>query len=431
MLTAAWEPETYPRADEIMGSFDLSTLHGGYGSDLMLAMAAMQELRLARDRELAVEYARRSLESGLLHATAVSALHYSGFSLIAAGLLDEVIEGYDRAYDEAVRRGDATRLASVLTFRGRYLTMRGDINRALDDLREGLDLALGHGVLAGLAYVYGFLILAHVERAELDEAQRMLAQSPFPDALPPNAHLNYFRLGRGRLWIESGEVERGVAELLALGEVTKAVPFDNPALFAWRRFAVDGLLRLGRTDEARALADEELEIVRRWGARHEIGASLRARGLVEGGAEGRRLLEEAVEMLDGTEAQLQHARALIDLGAAYRRDGQRTKAREVLTRGVDLALRTGVLGLVERGNEELAASGARPRRSLVTGLDALTPSERRVAELAAGDLTNKEIAQALFVTVKTVEVHLSSAYRKLQLNSRRELAAALAAASGA
>ena len=218
-----------------------------------------------------------------------------------------------------------------------------------------------------------------------------------------------------------------MAELLALGEVTKAVPFDNPALFAWRRFAVDGLLRLGRTDEARTLADEELEIARRWGARHEIGASLRARGLVEGGAEGRRLLEEAVEMFDGTEAQLQHARALIDLGAAYRRDGQRTKAREVLTRGVDLALRTGVLGLVERGNEELAATGARPRKSLVTGLDALTPSERRVAELAADDLTNKEIAQALFVTVKTVEVHLSSAYRKLQLNSRRELAAALAA----
>jgi DNA-binding CsgD family transcriptional regulator len=136
-------------------------------------------------------------------------------------------------------------------------------------------------------------------------------------------------------------------------------------------------------------------------------------------------------MLDGTEAQLQHARALIDLGAAYRRDGKRTKARDVLTRGVDLALRTGVLGLVERGNEELAASGARPRRALQTGLDSLTPSERRVAELAADNLTNKEIAQALFVTVKTVEVHLSSVYRKLELGSRRELAPALAAAETA
>jgi DNA-binding CsgD family transcriptional regulator len=426
VLTGAWEPETYPGTHELMESLDVSRLHGGYGSDLLLATAAMQELRLARDRELGVELARRSLESGRLHVRAVSALHYAGFALIAAGHLDEAIAGYDRAYEEAVRRGDATRLASVLTFRGRFLTMRGDLNRALDDLNEGLELALGHGVLAGLAYLHGFLILAHVERAELAEAQAVLAASGLPEVLPPNAHLNYFRLGRGRLWIETGELDRGVGELLALGEMTKAVPFDNPALFAWRRFAVEGLLRLGRRGEARALADEELELARRWGARHEVGASLRARGLVEGGEGGMRLLEEAVEMYEGTESQLQQARALIDLGAALRRDGRRTRAREVLTRGVDLALRTGVLGLVDRGNEELAASGARPRRSLVTGLDALTPSERRVAELAAGELTNKEIAQTLFVTVKTVEVHLSSVYRKLQLGSRRELAAALA-----
>jgi DNA-binding CsgD family transcriptional regulator len=256
----------------------------------------------------------------------------------------------------------------------------------------------------------------------------VLAASGLPDELPQNAHLNYFRLGRGRLWIETGEVERGVDELLALGEMTRSVPFDNPALFAWRRFAVDGLLRLGRNDEARELADEELELARRWGAPHELGASLRARGLVEGGQEGRRLLEEAVELLDGTEAQLQNARALIDLGAALRRDGQRTRAREVLSRGIDLAARSGVLGLVERGNEELAATGARPRRTRVGGLEALTPSERRVAELAAGNLSNKEIAQALFVTVKTVEVHLSSVYRKLELSSRRELAGALDAA---
>ena len=371
----------------------------------MLAMAAMQELRLARDRELAVELARRSLESGQLHATAVSALHYSGFSLIAAGLLDEVIDGYDRAYDEAVRRGDATRLASVLTFRGRYLTMRGDINRALDDLREGLDLALGHGVLAGLAYLYGFLILAHVERAELDEAQRMLAQSPFPDALPPNAHLNYFRLGRGRLWIESGEVERGVAELLALGEVTKAVPFDNPALFAWRRFAVDGLLRLGRMDEARTLADEELAIARRWGARHEIGASLRARGLVEGGAEGRRLLEEAVEMFDGTEAQLQHARALIDLGAAYNRRVQE-RARAVHANGLDRAgaratrcLRRRRVGPPGRTASPTAATSTTPSRA-AGSTTARTPPAMpkggpRRRGRAAGDKIEAAIAERL------------------------------------
>jgi DNA-binding CsgD family transcriptional regulator len=202
------------------------------------------------------------------------------------------------------------------------------------------------------------------------------------------------------------------------------IPSDNPASYAWRRFAVDGLLRLGRKDEARRLAEEELEIARRWGARHEIGSSLRALGLAVGGDEGERLLAEAVEMLEGTGARLQEARALLDLGAAQKRAGRRTVARERLREAADLALSGGVLSLAERANEELAALGSRPRKVLRSGLDALTPSERRVAELAAGDLSNKEIAQ--FVTVKTVELHLSSAYRKLALGSRRELAAALA-----
>src|SRR5262249_5443490 len=175
---------------------------------------------------------------------------------------------------------------------------------------------------------------------------------------------------------------------------------------AWRRFAVDGLLLLGRRDEARALAEEELEIARRWGARNEIGASLRGVGLAAGGVEGERLLEEGVEFLAGTGANLQYARALLDLGPAYRRAGRRTEARERLREAASLALSGGMLALAERANEELAATGARPRTALRTGIDALTPSERRVAELAADDLSNKEIAQALFVTVKTVELHL-------------------------
>jgi DNA-binding NarL/FixJ family response regulator len=138
------------------------------------------------------------------------------------------------------------------------------------------------------------------------------------------------------------------------------------------------------------------------------------------------LLAEAVETFGGTGARLQEARALLDLGAAERRAGRRTVARERLRAAAGLALAGGALAVAERANEELAALGSRPRKVLRSGLDALTPSERRVAELAAGELSNKEIAQALFVTVKTVELHLSSAYRKLALGSRRELAAALA-----
>ena len=149
-------------------------------------------------------------------------------------------------------------------------------------------------------------------------------------------------------------------------------------------------------------------------------------GLVEGGQAGIALLREAVDVLAGSEARLKHARALVDLGAALRRSNQRREARERLREGVDLAGRLGAHGLAERANEEIAATGARPRRVLQTGLDALTASERRVAQLAADGMTNKEIAQALFITMKTVEVHLSHAYRKLEISSRGQLDKALA-----
>ena len=189
----------------------------------------------------------------------------------------------------------------------------------------------------------------------------------------------------------------------------------------WRGWAAEGLRRLDRNDEARALAVEELALARRWGDPNAIGASLRVLGLVEGGEEGIGRLRAAVEVLAGSEARLEHARALVDLGAALRRANQRAEARERLRDSVDLARRVGALGLARRANEEIAATGARPRKVLQTGVDALTASERRVAQLAAEGMSNKEIAQTLFVTIKTVEVHLSHAYRKLGISSRAQL----------
>ena len=99
----------------------------------------------------------------------------------------------------------------------------------------------------------------------------------------------------------------------------------------------------------------------------------------------------------------------------------------MLRQGIELAHRCGGSALVDYANNELAATGAHPRTIMLSGVEALTASERRVAQMAAEDLTNKEIAQALFVTVKTVEQHLGRAYRKLDISSRRELGAALAA----
>ena len=124
-------------------------------------------------------------------------------------------------------------------------------------------------------------------------------------------------------------------------------------------------------------------------------------------------------------ALLWRAEAYVDLGAAMRVDGQAVSAREILREGMELAHRCGATPLADRAEEELRAAGGRPRRRAGIGADALTASERRVAELAAGGASNKEIAQSLFVTLRTVELHLSNAYGKLQIRSRRELAAAL------
>jgi DNA-binding CsgD family transcriptional regulator len=152
--------------------------------------------------------------------------------------------------------------------------------------------------------------------------------------------------------------------------------------------------------------------------------------LVEGERAGIERLREAVAVLAESPARLEHARALVDLGAALRRARERREAREPLRRGLDLAHDCGALALVERARTELQAAGARPRRIQLTGVDALTPSERRIATMAAQGLTNREIAQALFVTLRTIETHLGHAYHKLGIRSREELRDALAHGRG-
>jgi DNA-binding CsgD family transcriptional regulator len=177
--------------------------------------------------------------------------------------------------------------------------------------------------------------------------------------------------------------------------------------------------------EALRLAREELDDAEPLGQRRGIGAALRALGLLEGGASGRQLLERAAATLERSPARLDHARALADLGGLMRRSGERSAAREPLRAALDIALDAGATRLAETAREELRATGAHPRRDRITGRDALTPSELRVARLAAEGRTNNEVAQALFVTAKTVDTHLSRVYSKLGISSRRELALAL------
>jgi DNA-binding CsgD family transcriptional regulator len=182
-------------------------------------------------------------------------------------------------------------------------------------------------------------------------------------------------------------------------------------------------------DEADGLLAVELERARRSGSATAIGAALRAQGVLHHDQPGTETLEEAAAILERSPDKLERARALADLGAALRRTNQRAAAREPLRRALDLAHRCGAIPLADRAREELIATGARPRHTVLSGIDALTVSERRVARMAAEGLSNREIAQALFVSMNTVTRHLTHAYQKLDISRRSELVAALSGAA--
>lgn len=196
-------------------------------------------------------------------------------------------------------------------------------------------------------------------------------------------------------------------------------------LVAWRSPAALAHLSLGQVDRARQLAAEEVGLAREYGAPRPLGVALRALGVSEGGDRGVERLEEAVYVLESADSIIEQARALTDLGTALRQAGKTNAARERLRAGMNLAHSCGAKAIAQRAREELVAAGARPRRLATSGPNALTASERRVAGMAVDGMSNREIAQALFVTVRTVEGHLTNAFAKLAIASREELTGAL------
>ena len=219
-----------------------------------------------------------------------------------SGLLDEAVSILDQAVAQARRRGDIFNVAFMLMWRGKRQTRRGDLRAAVADLREALDLCVAHGVRVSWPYSIGFLAHALLEQGDGDEAARVIDEGGFPEQLPLSQHpLVWFRLIRGRLRIETGSPERGVEDLLQVGEIARLVPFDNPSDLPWRSWAAEGLRLLDRNDEARALTEEELVLARRWGDPYTIGACLRG-SVWWRAARQDRLLQEAVEVLAGSEA---------------------------------------------------------------------------------------------------------------------------------
>jgi DNA-binding CsgD family transcriptional regulator len=340
------------------------------------------------------------------------------------GIQRRVEERLDEVIAVASRRGSQGVFAWDSTLRAFLRNLAGNLGGAEADARAALD----SGGLAGPfpnAPVTP-LIEALAEQGKTAEAEELLQEKGLAGVLPPPRPLTALLINRGRVRMVAGDIEAARADLEeALVRLERARSGGVSGLDARLELA---LIRNALGDEpgARELSDRALEAARAWGAERALGGALRVAGVLRGGEEGLALLREAVDALAESGAPIWHARAMVDLGAALRRAGQRSEAREPLAEAMDLAHRCGAVPLVDAAQEELTLTGARPRRILRTGVDALTPSEKRVAEMAASGMTNKAIAQALFVTLRTVEMHLTNAYGKLEISSRRELPEALA-----
>ncbi|MFF7946515.1 helix-turn-helix transcriptional regulator [Streptomyces griseorubiginosus] len=337
--------------------------------------------------------------------------------------LDEGLEACDALLAEARATGSLLSISAAQTYRGWGWLLRGDLAEATTDLRDALKTAMAVNVSMTRPTTLAWLAEALAEQGRLDEADEVLGQLPAADPLKEVGPFYYSRYAQAVVLAHRGRYEEALAAVLEAGRRYGIYGRCNPAVLPWRSLAATVLRALGREQEARRHAADELRLARAWGAPHAHGRALRVAGLVAPRAESTALLREAVDLLRDTPARLEYARALIDLGADARRGNSRAEARDHLAQGLDLAHRCGAAPLAEHARHELRAAGARPRTSAVSGPESLTPSEARVAELATRGLTNRQIAQELFVTPKTVEVHLSAAYRKLGISRRSQLAA--------
>lgn len=393
----------------------------GEGAWVLESQVTLYEALLCRPAVECVPRARAAIEEGSILLTDPPGALACIIVLVLAELRDglELLEGLRGV---AHRSGSLFSVVGLQVWRSWSLLTFGEIDEAAESLQ---DAAETHAAWAGTRMVAtdhtaAFLVRTLLEQSDLAGAQRALAGCA--PATPGSDAWHFARLAEAELLLADGRDAEVVALLERMEPSVRRA--DNPAWLPWRPVAARALARLGRAEEALSVAEQDLERARRWGAPGPIGRALRVRAELAGGDEEQ--LREAVDVLAQSAWRLERANALASLGRAVRLRRRPTDAREPLAQALEIAESCGATALARDVRTELYATGARPRTSSTTGAGSLTPSELRVAKLATEGKTNREIAQALYVTPKTVEVHLSSAYRKLGIKSRSRLAPALA-----
>ncbi|MEV0643428.1 AAA family ATPase [Streptomyces sp. NPDC050619] len=354
----------------------------------------------------------------------------SSFTLYLADEIEPVEVGLTALLEHAQRHGQAWNSALASTTRARMHMWAGNIARALADAQLAFHLVHRDLYVKNAVSPYCTLAVALVHHGDARRAEDVLdlIQRPRLDQFTLVSHT--YLMSRARVRAALGDLEGALGPLLRCGDSLAEAGIGNPVLAPWWYDAAQVLADLGRHGEGQDVVDRVAPAVRRWGTPRAQGMLALARGVLTPDDSGIDELAEAARLLEATPGRLEHARAEYLLGRRLLERGDAESARERLRRSIDIAVLCGDRQLLDQAVPALGAAGGRLRHGTESPTDALSGSERQVAERAAAGATNREIAEALFLTQRTVEFHLTSVYRKLGIRGRRELAAVLAAERG-
>jgi len=388
------------------------------GEAQVLGIHVFQRTRDGNAVEVGGLAERAARQAGALMAAGADTMEFSGIvlGLRWADRLDLAERLLLDSIALAQRQGSAPAFAFANGNLSEVRRRRGALREAEADARAGVAAAEGWTAMVPA----GALAACLLDQGRVGEAWQALAAGGLTGPIGPAPPLTEALLVRMRVRAAGGEDD----ECLADWRDALARPVRGAPAASWieNQLAAAEVLRArGDASTARRVVGDALDGARRWGSPGAIGEGLRAVARVGGDADAIELLRDAVGMLERSPARLIQAQALVDLGAALRRRSDRRESRAPLKEGLVLADACGADGVAERARLELAASGIRVSRGTHGGASLLTASERRIADLAVAGASNAEIAQSLFVTVKTVEFHLTNIYRKLRITKRAQL----------
>jgi DNA-binding NarL/FixJ family response regulator len=334
-----------------------------------------------------------------------------------------------RAYEIGMRAAERMRLPVAIAT---VAVMHGDTCLRTGQLREALELADRATLLADLAPERAFwaaITHAYVlnETGQLEECAEWFRRARALADPDDN--------WAGRVWLLHVEAvlamhDRRTADACScfdrLRVLTSQLQILEPCIVPWAGDAIIAYLYAGRMDDAIAVLTSLESMAERLPCRFPrivVAGSRAAFKQLDGDTDAvMRLLTEAIDLAAESGMPVAEARIRHRLGAFLRRSGQDIAARPLLKRAIEIAEACGAEGLAAKARDELRSAGGRHHRQHVDP-DALTPAEDRVRRLAERGLKPAQIAAQLFNTPNTIETHLQHLYRKLGINSQRELIA--------